>query len=101
MGVGPAIAISTAVKAASLELDDIDLFEINVKFATMQAFASQFGACPNKLELDPEKVNVNGGATGARCVATLLHEMKHCGKDYCFGVISMCLGTLSPFSVCK
>ncbi|XP_015887518.3 3-ketoacyl-CoA thiolase 2, peroxisomal [Ziziphus jujuba] len=96
MGVGPAVAIPAAVKAAGLELDDIDLFEIN------EAFASQFVYCRNKLELDPEKINVNGGAlaighplgaTGARCVATLLHEMKRRGKDCRFGVISMCIGT--------
>ncbi|XP_075655351.1 3-ketoacyl-CoA thiolase 2, peroxisomal-like [Castanea sativa] len=96
MGVGPAAAIPAAVKAAGLELDDIDLFEIN------EAFASQFVYCRNKLELDPEKVNVNGGAialghplgaTGARCVATLLHEMKRRGKDCRFGVISMCIGS--------
>ncbi|XP_022138475.1 3-ketoacyl-CoA thiolase 2, peroxisomal-like [Momordica charantia] len=96
MGVGPAVAIPAAVKAAGLELDDIDLFEIN------EAFASQFVYCRNKLEIDPEKVNVNGGAmaighplgaTGARCVATLLHEMKRRGKDCRFGVISMCIGT--------
>ncbi|KAE9450660.1 hypothetical protein C3L33_17441, partial [Rhododendron williamsianum] len=96
MGVGPAVAIPAAVKAAGLELDDIDLFEIN------EAFASQFVYCRKKLELDPEKINVNGGAmalghplgaTGARCVATLLHEMKRRGKDCRFGVISMCIGT--------
>ncbi|KAL0740622.1 hypothetical protein Bca4012_082135 [Brassica carinata] len=96
MGVGPAVAIPAAVKAAGLELDDIDLFEIN------EAFASQFLYCRNKLGLDPEKVNVNGGAmaighplgaTGARCVATLLHEMKRRGKDCRFGVVSMCIGT--------
>ncbi|KAG6726162.1 hypothetical protein I3842_02G067300 [Carya illinoinensis] len=96
MGVGPAVAIPAAVKAAGLELDDIDLFEIN------EAFASQFLYCRNKLGLDPEKINVNGGAmalghplgaTGARCVATLLHEMKRRGKDCRFGVVSMCIGT--------
>ncbi|XP_039072130.1 3-ketoacyl-CoA thiolase 2, peroxisomal isoform X2 [Hibiscus syriacus] len=96
MGVGPAVAIPAAVKAAGLELDDIDLFEIN------EAFASQFVYCRKKLELDPLKINVNGGAmaighplgaTGARCVATLLHEMKRRGKDCRFGVISMCIGT--------
>lgn len=82
MGVGPAVAIPAAVKAAGLELDDIDLFEINevlnsdwkciccrYPFITawdwkcaVQAFASQFVYCRNKLELDPEKINVNGGA---------------------------------------
>ncbi|KAB2062116.1 hypothetical protein ES319_A10G131300v1 [Gossypium barbadense] len=96
MGVGPAVAIPAAVKSAGLELDDVDLFEIN------EAFASQFVYCQKKLELDPQKINVNGGAmaighplgaTGARCVATLLHEMKRRGKDCRFGVVSMCIGT--------
>ncbi|KAH8517969.1 hypothetical protein H0E87_005759 [Populus deltoides] len=96
MGVGPAAAIPAAVQAAGLELNDIDLFEIN------EAFASQYVYCIKKLELDPEKVNVNGGAialghplgaTGARCVGTLLNEMKRRGKDSRFGVISMCIGS--------
>ncbi|OAY55393.1 3-ketoacyl-CoA thiolase 2, peroxisomal [Manihot esculenta] len=96
MGIGPAVAIPAAVKAAGLELGDIDLFEIN------EAFASQFVYCRKKLELDPEKINVNGGAmaighplgaTGARCVATLLHEMRRRGRDCRFGVVSMCIGT--------
>ncbi|KAL9247199.1 hypothetical protein vseg_020656 [Gypsophila vaccaria] len=96
MGVGPAVAIPAAVKAAGLELNDIDLFEIN------EAFASQFVYCRKKLGLNPEKVNVNGGAialghplgaTGARCVATLLHEMKRRGKGCRFGVVSMCIGS--------
>lgn len=96
MGVGPSVAIPAAVKMAGLEIDDIDLFEIN------EAFASQYIYCCKKLEIDPEKVNVNGGAialghplgaTGARCVGTLLHEMKRRGKDCRFGIISMCIGT--------
>lgn len=96
MGIGPAVAIPAAVKSAGLQLGDIDLFEIN------EAFASQFVYCCKHLGLDPEKVNVNGGAmalghplgaTGARCVATLLHEMKRRGKDCRFGVISMCIGS--------
>jgi len=96
MGIGPAAAIPVAVKSAGLELDDVDLFEIN------EAFASQYVYCCKKLGLDPEKVNVNGGAialghplgaTGARCVGTLLHEMKRRGKDCRFGVISMCIGS--------
>ncbi|KAL9406969.1 hypothetical protein Peur_003941 [Populus x canadensis] len=96
MGVGPAVAIPAAVKAAGLELEDIDLFEIN------EAFASQFVYCCKKLELDLQKINVNGGAiaighplgtTGARCVATILHEMKRRGRDCRFGVVSMCIGT--------
>ncbi|XP_073008668.1 3-ketoacyl-CoA thiolase 2, peroxisomal-like [Typha latifolia] len=96
MGVGPAVAIPAAAKAAGLQIDDIDLYEIN------EAFASQFVYCCKKLELDPEKVNVNGGAialghplgaTGARCVSTLLNEMKRRGKDCRFGIISMCIGS--------
>ena len=87
MGVGPAVAIPAAVKAAGLELDDIDLFEINevnskhfqdllttyhfpklsdvncwFQYLCVQAFASQFVYCRNKLGLDAEKINVNGGA---------------------------------------
>ncbi|KAJ6705031.1 3-KETOACYL-COA THIOLASE PEROXISOMAL [Salix purpurea] len=96
MGIGPAVAIPAAVKAAGIELEDIDLFEIN------EAFASQFVYCLKKLELDSYRINVNGGAmaighplgaTGARCVATLLHEMKRRGRDCRFGVVSMCIGT--------
>ncbi|EEC67095.1 hypothetical protein OsI_33888 [Oryza sativa Indica Group] len=96
MGVGPAVAIPAAVKAAGLQIDDVDLFEIN------EAFASQYVYCCKKLGLDPAKVNVNGGAmalghplgaTGARSVSTLLNEMKRRGKDCRFGVISMCIGS--------
>ncbi|KAE8709355.1 3-ketoacyl-CoA thiolase B, peroxisomal [Hibiscus syriacus] len=96
MGIGPAVAIPAAVKSAGLEVDDIDLFEIN------EAFASQYVYSCKKLGLDREKVNVNGGAialghplgaTGARCVGTLLYEMKRRGKDCRFGVISMCIGS--------
>ncbi|KAG2662558.1 hypothetical protein PVAP13_1KG544600 [Panicum virgatum] len=95
MGVGPAVAIPAAVKSAGLQIEDIDLFELN------EAFASQFVYCCNKLGLDRSKVNVNGGAialghpvgaTGARCVATLLNEMKRRGRDCRFGVITMCIG---------
>jgi acetyl-CoA acyltransferase 1 len=96
MGIGPAVAIPAAIKAAGLEVNDIDLFEIN------EAFASQFTYCAQELGLDEEKINVNGGAialghplgaTGTRCTATLLHEMKKRGKDCRFGVISMCIGS--------
>ncbi|KAG9447978.1 hypothetical protein H6P81_014106 [Aristolochia fimbriata] len=96
MGIGPAYAIPAAVKAANLNLHDIDLFEIN------EAFASQYVYCLRSLGLDAENVNVNGGAialghpvgaTGARCVATLLHEMKRRGKSCRYGVVSMCVGT--------
>ncbi|DBA82691.1 hypothetical protein WJX77_012037 [Trebouxia sp. C0004] len=96
MGVGPAVAIPEAVKQAGLTVDDIDLFELN------EAFASQATYCCDKLGLDREKVNVNGGAialghplgcTGARCTATLLHEMQKRGKSARFGVVSMCIGS--------
>ncbi|XP_039032571.1 3-ketoacyl CoA thiolase 1, peroxisomal-like [Hibiscus syriacus] len=96
MGIGPAVPIPVAVKSAGLKIDDIDLFEVN------EAFASQFVYSCKKLGLDRGKVNVNGGAmalghplgcTGARCVSTLLYEMKRRGKDCQFGVISMCIGT--------
>ncbi len=93
MGIGPARAIPKAVEAAGLKLEDIGLFEIN------EAFASQAAYCVRDLGLDPEKVNVNGGAialghplgcTGAKLTATLLHEMKRQGVKY--GVVSMCVG---------
>ncbi|XP_051142347.1 3-ketoacyl CoA thiolase 1, peroxisomal-like [Andrographis paniculata] len=96
MGIGPAVAIPAAVKSAGLNLSDIDLYEIN------EAFASQYVYCIKELGLDVEKVNVNGGAmalghplgaTGARCVATLLNEMKRRGRDCRYGVISMCIGS--------
>ncbi|XP_022930953.1 3-ketoacyl-CoA thiolase 2, peroxisomal-like [Cucurbita moschata] len=96
MGIGPAVAIPAAVKSAGLSLKDIDLFEIN------EAFASQYVYCCKELKLDTEKVNVNGGAmalghplgaTGARCVTTLLNEMKRRGRDSRFGIISMCIGS--------
>ncbi|GMH37056.1 hypothetical protein BSKO_04929 [Bryopsis sp. KO-2023] len=96
MGIGPAVAIPAAVAKAGLSIDDIDLFELN------EAFASQATYCINKLGLDESKVNVNGGAialghplgmTGARCTATLLHEMKRRGRAARFGVVSMCIGS--------
>ncbi len=93
MGIGPAKAIPVAVEKAGLSLDDIALFEIN------EAFASQAVYCVRELGIDPERVNVNGGAialghplgcTGAKLTATLLHEMKRRGVRY--GIVSMCIG---------
>ncbi|HDK46037.1 MAG TPA: thiolase family protein, partial [Actinobacteria bacterium] len=78
MGIGPSVAIPKALDAAGLTLDDIGLIELN------EAFASQAVYCIRELGIDPEKVNVNGGAialghplgcTGAKLTATLLHEM--------------------------
>lgn len=93
MGAGPVKAIPKAVKMAGLELEDIDLFELN------EAFAAQAVHVIRKLELDPDKVNVNGGAialghplgcTGTKLTLTLMHEMKRQQKQ--FGVVTMCVG---------
>ena len=94
MGIGPAVAIPEAARKAGVAVADVELFELN------EAFASQATYCAEKLGLDHERVNVNGGAialghplgaTGARCVATLLHEMRRTGKQT--GVVSMCIGS--------
>ncbi|EFJ53073.1 hypothetical protein VOLCADRAFT_102696 [Volvox carteri f. nagariensis] len=96
MGIGPAVAIPEAVARAGLSLDDIDVYEIN------EAFASQASYCVAKLGIDENKVNPNGGAiamghplgaTGARCTATLLHELRRRGRGSRFGVVSMCIGS--------
>lgn len=93
MGVGPRYAIPKALEAAGLTSDDIDVYEIN------EAFASQALYCVRELGLDADKVNPNGGAialghplgaTGARMIATLLHEMER--RDARYGVVSMCIG---------
>jgi len=94
MGIGPAYAIPVAVKQAGLTIDDIDLFEIN------EAFASQALYSVRKCNIPEEKVNPNGGAialghplgcTGARQIATLVHQLRRTNKRY--GVVSMCIGT--------
>lgn len=93
MGIGPSVAIPKALAKAGLSIDDIGLIELN------EAFASQALYCVRKLDLDPAKVNVNGGAialghplgcTGAKLTATLLHEMKRREVEY--GIVSMCIG---------
>jgi acetyl-CoA acyltransferase len=93
MGVGPLYAIPKALKQAGLSLNDIDLIELN------EAFASQSLAIIRQLGLDPEKVNVNGGAialghplgcTGAKLTATLLREMKR--RQARYGMVTMCVG---------
>ncbi len=93
MGLGPIPASRKALERAGLTVADLDLVELN------EAFAAQALPCIRELELDPEKVNVNGGAiaighplgaSGARLVATLLHEMRRRGARY--GLATMCIG---------
>jgi acetyl-CoA acyltransferase len=93
MGIGPIHAIPKALKLAGLKLDDIGLIELN------EAFAAQALAVIRTLGLDPDKVNVNGGAialghplgcTGAKLTATLLQEMKRRKARY--GMVTMCVG---------
>ncbi|MGG6312700.1 acetyl-CoA C-acyltransferase [Paenibacillus macerans] len=93
MGVGPVKAIPKALSAAGITLADVDLFEIN------EAFASQCLYIVRELDIDEEKVNVNGGAialghplgcTGTKLSATLIHELRRRGGGY--GVVSMCIG---------
>lgn len=93
MGIGPIVAIPKALKMAGITKEQVDLFEIN------EAFASQCKYVVNHLELDEEKVNVNGGAialghplgcTGAKLTVSLLYEAKRRGSRY--GVVSMCVG---------
>lgn len=94
MGVGPIYAIPEAVKKAGLTLNDIELIELN------EAFASQSLAILRKLELNPDIVNVNGGAialghplgcTGAKLSVQLFNEMRRRKNKY--GVVTMCVGT--------
>jgi acetyl-CoA acyltransferase len=92
-GVGPVPAIRKALKLAGLTLDQIDLIELN------EAFAVQVLVCLKELPIDPDRLNVNGGAialghplgcTGARLTTTLLYEMKRRNARY--GMVTMCVG---------
>ena len=94
MGIGPVKAIPKALKQAGLTLNDIDLIELN------EAFASQSLAVMRELNLNPDIVNVNGGAialghplgcTGAKLSVQLFDEMKRRGSKY--GIVTMCVGT--------
>ncbi len=94
MGIGPIPATRKALKRAEIPIDDIDLVELN------EAFAVQSLVCIKELNLDIDKVNVNGGAialghplgcTGARIVTTLLHEMKR-RETVKYGLATMCVG---------
>ena len=93
MGLGPIPATRKALERASLTVADLDLVELN------EAFASQSLVCIRELGLDPDRVNVNGGAiaighplgcSGARLVTTLLHELERRGGR--FGLATMCIG---------
>lgn len=94
MGIGPIKAIPKALKQAGLQLKDIDLIELN------EAFASQSLAVIRELGINPDIVNVNGGAialghplgcTGAKLSVQLFDEMKRRGSKY--GMVTMCVGT--------
>nr|WP_295972604.1 acetyl-CoA C-acetyltransferase [uncultured Bacillus sp.] len=93
MGIGPVAAIPKALDLAGLQLSDIGLIELN------EAFAAQSLQVIREMELDEEKVNVNGGAialghplgcTGTKLTLTLLHEMKR--RQVQFGMVTMCIG---------
>lgn len=93
MGIGPVAAVPKALERAGLALEDIDLIELN------EAFASQAVAVIRELGLDPEIVNVNGGAialghplgcTGAKLTTQLVYEMGRRGSKY--GMVTMCIG---------
>jgi acetyl-CoA acyltransferase len=94
MGIGPIEAIPKALKAASLNQNDIDLFELN------EAFASQSLAIIKTLALDQERINVNGGAialghplgcSGAKLSVQMFNELKRRNGKY--GMVTMCVGT--------
>jgi len=93
MGIGPVAAVPKALKYAGMELKEIDLIELN------EAFAAQALAVIRELNMDEEKVNVNGGAialghplgcTGAKLTVQLIHELQRQGKE--FGLVTMCIG---------
>src|SRR5204862_4085812 len=93
MGMGPVVAIPKALALAGLKLSDIDVIELN------EAFACQALAVIRRAGLDPDKVNLNGGAialghplgcTGAKLTATILREMHRRNGRY--GLVTMCIG---------
>ncbi len=94
MGIGPTEAIPKVLKHSGMSLNDMDLIELN------EAFATQSMVVINKLGLNPEIVNVNGGAialghplgcTGAKLTVQILNELKRRNKKY--GMVTMCIGT--------
>ena len=101
MGLGPIEAVRKAINIAGWNLDEVDLFEIN------EAFAAQSIAVIRELSVDPNKVNVNGGAialghpigaSGARILVTLLHSMKKLNKKK--GCVSLCIGGGMGIALC-
>jgi acetyl-CoA acetyltransferase len=93
MGIGPVPAVRKVLDRAGLDISDLDLVEIN------EAFASQSVACMDELGLDPGRTNVNGGAialghplgaSGARLLTMLVHELVRTGGRY--GLATMCIG---------
>ncbi len=93
MGLGPIPATRKALERVGLKIDDIDLIELN------EAFAAQVIPCMRELQIDPAKLNVNGGAiamghplgsTGARLLTTLVYEMKR--RESHYGLVTMCIG---------
>lgn len=93
MGVGPVEAVPKVLKQAGMNLSDIDLIELN------EAFASQSVAVIKSLELDPQKVNINGGAialghplgcTGAKLTIQIMNDLKRLNKKY--GIVTACVG---------
>ncbi|GHF62913.1 acetyl-CoA C-acetyltransferase [Deinococcus metalli] len=93
MGIGPAKAVPIALERAGLGVADVDLFELN------EAFAAQSLAAVRDLKADPARVNVTGGAvalghpigaSGARVLVTLIHQLRRTGKET--GVASLCIG---------
>ena len=101
MGLGPIDAINLTLKKAKWDINDVDLFEIN------EAFSAQSIAVIDELNLDYEKVNVNGGAialghpigaSGARITVTLLHEMKR--RNVQRGCVALCIGGGMGIAMC-
>ena len=93
MGIGPVFAVPKLLQRAGMKMDDIDLWELN------EAFASQCLYSRDRLGIDPEKYNVNGGSiavghpfgmTGARCAGHILQEGQRRGAKW--GVVTMCIG---------
>src|SRR5690606_16118162 len=93
MGIGPLAAVPKVLKQAGMKLDDIDLIELN------EAFASQSLAVVRELNIDPSKLNINGGAialghplgcTGCKLTVQIINDMKRLNKKY--GLVTACVG---------